>query len=77
MEKNQEHNQAVELLKELLLFKPAQDFAKDFNELFFAYLKTEEADNLTERQQMLQSHGVMIEFFTKISTLPQINPYGK
>jgi hypothetical protein len=71
-----QEQQTLELLKELLHWKSAQDIREDINEMFYRYLETEHADSKSDRQTILHCHSYVIEFFTKISKFKEINPYG-
>ena len=67
MENSQEQTQeqqTLELLKELLLWKSAQEIREGVNEMFYSYLETEHADSKSARQDLLHCHGYVVEFLT-------------
>jgi len=76
MQTENENQTTLELVKELLKYKSAQDFRSDLNELFYAYLQTECADCKADRKSMAEVHLELIDFLTKLSKLKTINVYG-
>jgi len=71
----QEH--ALSTLNALLSKVNARQLRENLNQLFYGYLNSEQADSQERRNTMASTHSNMIEFFTKISNLPQIDRYDR
>lgn len=68
-----EQTEALNNVKELLAALNAKDYRERINEIFFAFLTTEEADYKPTREAMITLHFELVNFFTKMKQLPLID----
>ncbi|MFI1770998.1 hypothetical protein [Thalassobellus citreus] len=65
--------QALAVLNELLCYLQAKDYRERINDLFYAFLLTEEADYKEQRTNLMHTHFELTKFFTKLHGLPLVD----
>jgi len=70
---SKQKEEAFVILQELLFERNAKDYRENLTELFYGFLKSEEADYKPTRENMMSLHYVLVSFFTKMYNLPLID----
>lgn len=71
----QQEKAALEQLKKLLCALNAKDYRERINDIFYAFLTTENADYKATREEMITLHFELCNFFTQMNQLPLIDRY--
>ena len=74
---NTQEKEALNSLNNLLSEINARQLRSNLNELFYGFLQSEKANSRNYRTQLIVTHSGLIEFFTKLSNLPEVDRFDR
>jgi len=80
MSSNNEQTQeqkATALLNKMLSEINARDLRTNLNELFYGFLDSEKANSKSFRNRIGLTHSILVEYFTKLSNLPEVDRFDR